>query len=326
MKNLLKIGYIILFVMMFISFNIGFAFAASSAKIEMKTTVTSIKPEDILQVEVRLVNVNIGAGATGVRGVLNYDKNVLELLAEDQQNNVINGWTKSYNENNGVILVDRANNAKEDQTIAVLKFKVKKDAEIDKNTTILLKNIEVNDENETISTDNAQLELKVVKVDDNTNKEGDNKDSQKPDSEKENENNKPSEGSNEPNNDNTGDGNNDGSNDNNNNNKQEEVDQNKDNNNNKNDENKDNTKQDTEKQEDNSKDTNTKQDTGKQEDNTKDTNTKQDTKQDTTNGTGSSKNIPKLGIADSIVPIVIISTVVIIGIISFIKYRKYKEI
>lgn len=319
MKNLLKIGYIILLVMMFISFNIGFSFAASSAKVELKTTVNSIKPEDTLQVEVRLLNINIGAGATGVKGVLNYDKNVLELLAEDQQNNVINGWTKSYNENNGVILVDRANNAKEDQTIAVLKFKVKKDIEADKNTTILLKDIEVNDENETISADNASLELKVVKADDGTNKEGegDNNDSQKPDSEKETD--KPSDGSNEPNNDNTGDGNN--NNGNNNNNKPEEVDPNKENNNNENEGNKDNTKQDSGKQEDN-----TKKDTEKQEDNTKDTNTKQDTKQDTTNGTGSSKNIPKLGLADSIIPIVVISTLVIVGIISFIKYRKYKEI
>lgn len=264
---------------------------SSQTEIILKTDSNKIKKGEEIKVYIYLNNAKLEDGINGCEGSISYDKEVLEPITQNDIS--YNGWNATWNTENGMIIIQRNNITAEKQEMAELIFKVKKDTTAE-STDIKFSNIVVSDGfEEDDEIEEATLKLTITEAEnsgDGENKDdnnGSNNDSNKEEQEK------PSNGNSDGNNDNNGDSNNnDGD-------KKEEEQQKPavDNNNNSNG----------------------------SSSNNKDSGTSEKAESvAATNNKTNNESLPKTGMNQWMIGAT--GIILLLGIVSYIKYKKYKNI
>lgn len=257
-------------------------------KISLKVKKSKITPNSEIKVYIYLESTKQADGIAVVEGKIDFDADKLEPITTNDS--TYNGWTTTWNTENGSITIDRGNLTSTPQEIAELTFKVKEEVEAG-DTNVAFKEISVSDgfEDETIE-ESANLKLTISNADNsgnNDNKDDNNNDNKNDD----NKNNNKDDNKNDPSN-NGSDNNNSNNNSN-----------NSSNNNNSNQEQKGNTINNS-----NTQNTNKNITSVLGENNSK-----------TTNG-----SLPKTGVTQWLY--VLGGVLIAAGIVSYIKYNKYKNI
>jgi len=147
-------------------------YAAISANVSLVVSKDKVKPGETFSVKVNVKDIN--AGTDGVRGVqlkINYDKNIFETLTADSMKGY-SGLTANYNESNKgnillVIGMGTTGITKDSDFVEVI-FKVKENAEL-KDATVTFENIEVFN-TEKLNVGNKTV---TVKVTNENNEKGD---------------------------------------------------------------------------------------------------------------------------------------------------------
>ena len=265
-------------------------------KISLKVKKSKITPNSEIKVYIYLESTKQTDGIAVVEGKIDFDADKLEPITTNDS--TYNGWTTTWNTENGSITIDRGNLTSTPQEIAELTFKVKEEVEAG-DTNVAFKEISVSDgfEDETIE-ESANLKLTISNADNSGN--NDNKDDNNNDNKDDNNNdNKNDDNKNNNKDDNKNDSSNNGSDNNNSNNNSN----NSSNNNNSNQEQKGNTVNSS-----NTQNTNKNITSVLGENNSK-----------TTNG-----SLPKTGVTQWLY--VLGGVLIAAGIVSYIKYNKYKNI
>lgn len=260
-------------------------------KISLKVKKSKITPNSEIKVYIYLESTKQTDGIAVVEGKIDFDADKLEPITTNDS--TYNGWTTTWNTENGSITIDRGNLTSTPQEIAELTFKVKEEVEVG-DTNVAFKEISVSDgfEDETIE-ESANLKLTISNANNSDNKDDNNNDN-KNDDNKDNNND---------NNDNKDDNKNDPSNNCSDNNNSNNNSNNSSNNNNSNQEQKGNTINNS-----NTQNTNKNITSVLGENNSK-----------TTNG-----SLPKTGVTQWLY--VLGGVLIVAGIVSYIKYNKYKNI
>ena len=256
-----------------------------------KKKKSKITPNSEIKVYIYLESTKQTDGIAVVEGKIDFDADKLEPITTNDS--TYNGWTTTWNTENGSITIDRGNLTSTPQEIAELTFKVKEEVEVG-DTNVAFKEISVSDgfEDETIE-ESANLKLTISNANNSDNKDDNNNDN-KNDDNKDNNND---------NNDNKDDNKNDPSNNGSDNNNSNNNSNNSSNNNNSNQEQKGNTINNS-----NTQNTNKNITSVLGENNSK-----------TTNG-----SLPKTGVTQWLY--VLGGVLIVAGIVSYIKYNKYKNI
>ena len=264
---------------------------STATKISLKVKESKITPNSEIKVYIYLESTKQADGIAVVEGKIDFDADKLEPITTNDS--TYNGWTTTWNTENGSITIDRGNLTSTPQEIAELTFKVKEEVTAG-DTDIAFKEISVSDgfEDETIE-ESANLKLTISNADNSGN--NDNKDDNKNDNK--NDDNKDN------NNDNKDDNKNDPSNNGSDNNNSNNNSNNSSNNNNSNQEQKENTINNSNTQNTNKNTTST-----SVTDNTKTTNS----------------SLPKTGVTQWIY--ILGGALIVVGIVSYIKYNKYKNV
>lgn len=173
LSNIIKV---ILIIVVIISIT-DISKADTTTKLSLKSDKTSVTNGEEFTVSIYVSNIDLNQGIMCVSGKISYDSKILEPIASD--NTTYNGWTTSWNTSSGVILVDRGNGISSEQCIAKLKFKVKENVSVDKDT-ILFSNISVYNSEEEQECPNTSCEIALktedFPTDDNKNQnEGEEK-------------------------------------------------------------------------------------------------------------------------------------------------------
>jgi len=244
-------------------------------KISLKVKKSKITPNSEIKVYIYLESTKQTDGIAVVEGKIDFDADKLEPITTNDS--TYNGWTTTWNTENGSITIDRGNLTSTPQEIAELTFKVKEEVEVG-DTNVAFK---------------ANLKLTISNANNSDNKDDNNNDN-KNDDNKDNNND---------NNDNKDDNKNDPSNNGSDNNNSNNNSNNSSNNNNSNQEQKGNTINNS-----NTQNTNKNITSVLGENNSK-----------TTNG-----SLPKTGVTQWLY--VLGGVLIVAGIVSYIKYNKYKNI
>lgn len=268
---------------------------STATKISLKVKESKITPNSEIKVYIYLESTKQADGIAVVEGKMDFDADKLEPITTNDS--TYNGWTTTWNTENGSITIDRGNLTSTPQEIAELTFKVKEKVEAG-DTNVAFKEISVSDgfEDETIEK-SASLKLTISNADNSGNEDNkddgktDNGDDNKTDNDDGNKNDNKDDNKNDPSN-NGSDNNNGGNNSN-----------NSGNNNNNNEEQKANTVNIS-----NTQNTNKNTTATAVADNTKTTNS----------------SLPKTGVTQWIY--ILGGALIVVGIVSYIKYNKYKNI
>ena len=178
-KQVTKVFIMLLMVAVMILQCTVIANAASSNDVKMSTTTAEIEKGKEIDVLVSLANINVGEGVNTLKGTVNYDTDILEYVNSEAQN----GWSITYNSNNGtLLLVNMSGLVKQDQGIAKITFKVK-DTATEGDTTVKLTNIESSNADEKVNPADSSVTIKVIE------KQNDNNDDHVNDNNNENNNN-----------------------------------------------------------------------------------------------------------------------------------------
>lgn len=267
---------------------------SAATKISLKIKESKITPNSEIKVYIYLESTKQADGIAVVEGKIDFDADKLEPITTNDS--TYNGWTTTWNTENGNITIDRGNLTSTPQEIAELTFKIKKEVTAG-DTDIAFKEISVSDgfEDETIE-ESANLKLTISNADNSGNNDNkdDNNNDNKNDDNKDNNND---------NNDNKDDNKNDPSNNGSDNNNSNNNSNNSSNNNNSNQEQKENTINNSNTQNTNKNTTST-----SVTDNTKTTNS----------------SLPKTGVTQWIY--ILGGALIVVGIVSYIKYNKYKNV
>lgn len=266
---------------------------STATKISLKVKESKITPNSEIKVYIYLESTKQADGIAVVEGKMDFDADKLEPITTNDS--TYNGWTTTWNTENGSITIDRGNLTSTPQEIAELTFKVKEEVEAG-DINVAFKEISVSDgfEDETIE-ESANLKLTISNADNSDNKDDNNNDNNNDD----NKDNNNDDNKNDNKDDNKNDSsNNDGDNNNSNNNSN-----NSGNNNNNNQEQKENTVNSSNTQNTNKNTTST-----SVTDNTKTTNS----------------SLPKTGVTQWIY--ILGGALIVVGIVSYIKYNKYKNV
>ena len=262
---------------------------SAATKISLKIKESKITPNSEIKVYIYLESTKQADGIAVVEGKIDFDADKLEPITTNDS--TYNGWTTTWNTENGNITIDRGNLTSTPQEIAELTFKIKKEVTAG-DTDIAFKEISVSDgfEDETIE-ESANLKLTISNADNSGN--NDNKD----------DNNNDNKNDDNDNNDNKDDNKNDPSNNGSDNNNSNNNSNNSSNNNNSNQEQKENTINNS-----NTQNTNKNITSVLGENNSKTTNS----------------SLPKTGVTQWIY--ILGGALIVVGIVSYIKYNKYKNI
>lgn len=269
---------------------------STATKISLKVKESKITPNSEIKVYIYLESTKQADGIAVVEGKMDFDADKLEPITTNDS--TYNGWTTTWNTENGSITIDRENLTSTPQEIAELTFKVKEEVEAG-DINVAFKEISVSDgfEDETIE-ESANLKLTISNADNSGN--NDNKD----DNNNDNNNDDNKDNNNDDNkNDNKDDNKNDSSNNDSDNNNSNNNSNNSGNNNNNNQEQKENTVNSSNTQNTNKNTTST-----SVTDNTKTTNS----------------SLPKTGVTQWIY--ILGGALIVVGIVSYIKYNKYKNV
>ncbi len=175
MKKIVRLVLLVLLVTICMASSV---YAAISCNITIEAEKKELSKNEEFAVYVKIADIQSERGIISLGATLEYDKDSLELVKMEGQNN----WETpqagfSYNESNGKIVITRNGFAKENENILKLTFKMKESAK--ENVTIILKDITVADGKEPaqINPTNTTVTLKK----DNAGTEDTNKPTQTPD-------------------------------------------------------------------------------------------------------------------------------------------------
>lgn len=133
MKKIIKISLILLAILCIMT-NVY----AYSCNMALQTAKDEFKKNEEVVVNAKITSIDAKDGIIGLKATLEYDKNSLSFVGMTGEN----GWSNpSYNEANGVFVMDRNNLVNTSETILKITFKVKEQSA--QNATITLKDITV---------------------------------------------------------------------------------------------------------------------------------------------------------------------------------------
>ena len=163
MKKIVRLVLLVLLVTICMASSV---YAAISCNITIEAEKKELSKNEEFAVYVKIADIQSERGIISLGATLEYDKDSLELVKMEGQNN----WETpqagfSYNESNGKIVITRNGFAKENENILKLTFKMKESAK--ENVTIILKDITVADGKEP-----AQINPTNTTVTGNTEKPG----------------------------------------------------------------------------------------------------------------------------------------------------------
>lgn len=111
-------------------------------KISLKVKKSKITPNSEIKVYIYLESTKQTDGIAVVEGKIDFDADKLEPITTNDS--TYNGWTTTWNTENGSITIDRGNLTSTPQEIAELTFKVKEEVEAG-DTNVAFKEISVSD-------------------------------------------------------------------------------------------------------------------------------------------------------------------------------------
>lgn len=142
MKKIVKLSLTILLIIVCLT---GSVYASPNCNISMETTKKEydIKDDEII-IDVKISNIKSSVGIIAIQAVLEYDKESLTLEKMEGQND----WKSpvknaSYNEEKGILVMDKDGLAKSDEEILKLTFKINKKTK--KNLMVELKDVKISD-------------------------------------------------------------------------------------------------------------------------------------------------------------------------------------
>jgi hypothetical protein len=161
-KKISKLGVLIFIVLISITTSV---YAASSCKIDLKTTKNEVSKDEEFVVDVAVSDIQSDRGIIALGANLEYDKNNLTLVKMEGEN----GWsTPSYNESNGKLVTERNGLTTSDETIFKITFKVKDTTSTE--NAITLNNLSVADGNQETSLKSSNITIKTAaKITSDTN-------------------------------------------------------------------------------------------------------------------------------------------------------------
>lgn len=134
MKKIGKISLILLMILCMMT-----SVYAVSCSMSLQTAKNEFNKNDEVVVDVAISSIETPEGIIGLKATLEYNKNSLSYVGMTGEN----GWsTPSYNEANGILVMDRNALVNSPETILKITFKVK-DQSATQNATITLKDITV---------------------------------------------------------------------------------------------------------------------------------------------------------------------------------------
>lgn len=136
--------------------------AAESFSITAKMEKNEFSKNEEFTVEFNLSSMQVGEGIITVGATLEYDKESLEIIDKAGQN----GWNMTYNDAEGIILLDNEKLIKDNGTLFKVTFKVKENSK--QNLTIKLKDITAAGAGDEITAVNVEKPI-VIKVDSGNN-------------------------------------------------------------------------------------------------------------------------------------------------------------
>ena len=130
---------------------------STATKISLKVKESKITPNSEIKVYIYLESTKQADGIAVVEGKMDFDADKLEPITTNDS--TYNGWTTTWNTENGSITIDRGNLTSTPQEIAELTFKVKEEVEAG-DINVAFKEISVSDgfEDETIE-ESANLKI-----------------------------------------------------------------------------------------------------------------------------------------------------------------------
>lgn len=157
MKKIVKLSLII-FIIICITNNV---YAMTTCNVELSTSSTEVSKNEEFVVAVRLSNVQTDEGADMFQLTLLYDKECLEIVKMQGQND----WNtpkagSSYNPANGKMILEKDGFIEDDETILKITFKVKDDTQ--SNTTISINNTKISDGDSLITLNNVGKDINIV--------------------------------------------------------------------------------------------------------------------------------------------------------------------
>lgn len=104
------------------------------------TTTSQIKPGGVVEVTLKITNIDAGDGIDAVVATVEYDKNIFDEITEDNIE-TLNKWkVGAYNEDSGEFTLLKSSKVKTPSDVLKISFRAKESANVDK-ATIKIKNI-----------------------------------------------------------------------------------------------------------------------------------------------------------------------------------------
>lgn len=189
MKKILKLVLLVLLVTICMASSV---YAAISCNITMEAEKKEVSKNEEFTVTVKITDIQSERGIISLGATLEYDKDSLELVKMEGQNN----WETpqvgfSYNESNGKIVITRNGFAKENENVLKITFKMKETAK--ESATVTLKDITGADGKELAQINSTSIKVTLKKDNSGTgdNNIPNNGNTQKPDVTPGTDNNKP---------------------------------------------------------------------------------------------------------------------------------------
>ena len=113
----------------------GNVYGAFSCQINMEAPKTQVSKNDEFTVDVKITNIQSEKGVISFGGTLEYDKDSLTVISTEGQN----GWKMTYNDAEGIMLIEHDNLIKDNGPLFKVTFKIKENSK--PNVTIKLKDI-----------------------------------------------------------------------------------------------------------------------------------------------------------------------------------------
>lgn len=151
MKKVLSLFLIIML------FMVPTVYAVTGCDLTIETSKDQYSKTEQIVVEVKVSNIKSAKGIIALGGTLVYDKNSLTIEKMEGQN----GWSSpSYNEENGMFVMDRSSLSKSDETIMKITFNIKQNSS--SNVEISIKDITAGDGDGVIDIANTSKTLTIA--------------------------------------------------------------------------------------------------------------------------------------------------------------------
>lgn len=153
-----KIIASILFLIVFITSTI--VYAALDAKAEINPSAGNVKPGDEVTFTVKVKDISSDKGINGVEGIISYDTDKFEELKSENVTKA-SAWEVAYNKDNGKVIAEGLTALKENTDVIKITLKVKNDNNLaGKTATISLNNVVAyNDEKVDIGTISSSVKI-----------------------------------------------------------------------------------------------------------------------------------------------------------------------